>query len=174
MNKLIKLLILLAIIVSCIASDQASKKIAKEKLGNGMPIIYFNDLFRFHYALNDGAFLSLGSDLTEKLKLWTLKIIPAIFLAGIFVLIIYKLKEFDMMRLISLTLIFSGGSSNIIDRFINNKLVIDFMNMGIGRLRTGVFNFADLFILSGAILLIITYINEKKKIPETTDTDSNA
>ena len=174
MNKIIKLLILLAIIVSCIASDQVSKKIAKEKLGNGIPIIYFNDLFRFQYAENDGAFLSLGSNFPEKVSFWVLRIIPLIFLVGIFILIIYKLKEYNMMRLIALTLIFSGGSSNIIDRFINNKLVIDFMNMGIGNLRTGIFNFADLFILSGAILLIITYINEKKKIPETPDTDSNA
>jgi signal peptidase II len=164
MNKIVKIAILVSIIICCIVCDQMTKKIAKEKLGNGIPVIYFNDLFRLQYAENDGAFLSLGSELPEGFSFWLLRIIPLIFLIAILVFIIYKIDTYPFMRLVTLTLIFAGGISNIIDRFINNKRVIDFMNMGIGSIfRTGILNFADLYIFFGAVLLIVSLMMEKQK-----------
>ncbi|MBL8935267.1 MAG: signal peptidase II, partial [Archangium sp.] len=45
--------------------------------------------------------------------------------------------------------------SNWIDRARFGGVVVDFMNMGLGSLRTGVFNVADLAILAGIGVLLI-------------------
>ena len=46
----------------------------------------------------------------------------------------------------------AGGGSNFFDRAVNNGAVIDFMNVGLGPLRTGVFNVADMAIMFGCAL----------------------
>ncbi|MGC4095906.1 MAG: signal peptidase II [Nitrospira sp.] len=52
-------------------------------------------------------------------------------------------------------LILSGGAGNLLDRVLHDGHVIDFMNLGIGSLRTGIFNVADVYITTGVLLLII-------------------
>jgi signal peptidase II len=47
----------------------------------------------------------------------------------------------------------AGGASNLVDR-IAHGVVIDFMNVGIGPLRTGIFNVADVAIMLGAGILM--------------------
>jgi signal peptidase II len=46
-----------------------------------------------------------------------------------------------------------GGIGNLLDRVFYDGRVIDFMNLGIGRLRTGIFNVADVYITIGILLL---------------------
>ncbi|HXC20398.1 MAG TPA: signal peptidase II, partial [Steroidobacteraceae bacterium] len=58
-------------------------------------------------------------------------------------------------RFIALALIAGGGISNLIDRLLYGGRVTDFLNVGIGSLRTGIFNVADMAILAGALLLIL-------------------
>jgi signal peptidase II len=55
----------------------------------------------------------------------------------------------------ALALLVGGGASNWIDRLANEGRVVDFMILGIGSLRTGVFNVADVAIMVGAGLLIV-------------------
>ena len=43
----------------------------------------------------------------------------------------------------------------MIDRLLNEGRVTDFLNVGIGTLRTGIFNPADMAILAGALLLVL-------------------
>ena len=51
----------------------------------------------------------------------------------------------------------------MIDRILFGGYVTDFMNFGIGSLRTGILNFADMSITFGAILLIfVQYFKERK------------
>ena len=57
-----------------------------------------------------------------------------------------------LTALFSAALIVSGGASNLIDRVITGS-VIDFLNVGIGPLRTGIFNAADVGIMVGAGLM---------------------
>jgi len=49
----------------------------------------------------------------------------------------------------------AGGIGNQIDGVTNDGLVTDFMNLGIGTIRTGVFNIADIGITFGAIGLVV-------------------
>jgi signal peptidase II len=62
--------------------------------------------------------------------------------------------------------IISGGIGNLVDRLLNKFSVIDFLNFGIGSLRTGILNVADLSITFGAIALVIYEIvsNRRKNV----------
>ena len=42
--------------------------------------------------------------------------------------------------------------SNLIDRLRYGGYVVDFLNVGIGSLRTGIFNVADMAIMAGVII----------------------
>jgi signal peptidase II len=57
--------------------------------------------------------------------------------------------------IVGLALIFAGGASNLLDRVAHGS-VIDFMNVGVGPLRTGIFNVADVAIMAGVALLLLT------------------
>jgi len=49
----------------------------------------------------------------------------------------------------------AGGIGNLIDRLFHNGLVIDFLNVGIGPIRTGIFNVADMAIMAGFGILLL-------------------
>jgi signal peptidase II len=65
------------------------------------------------------------------------------------------LQEKYISRCIILSTIIGGGLGNLIDRIIHNFTVVDFLNFGIGSLRTGVLNIADLSVTFGVILFVI-------------------
>src|SRR4030095_6814365 len=52
-------------------------------------------------------------------------------------------------------LVIAGGASNWIDRVVRGS-VVDFMNVGIGPLRTGIFNVADVAIMVGVAIVALT------------------
>jgi signal peptidase II len=56
-----------------------------------------------------------------------------------------------MALFLSFVFSLAGGIGNLLGRLSNNGLVTDFINIGIGQLRTGVFNVADMAITFGAI-----------------------
>jgi signal peptidase II len=69
-------------------------------------------------------------------------------------------RTMTFFNTVCLSLVLGGGVSNLIDRFFRqNGQVIDFMNMGIGSLRTGVFNVADVFIMFGIIAYALTTLS---------------
>jgi signal peptidase II len=64
-------------------------------------------------------------------------------------------RRLGTARIVPLALVAGGGLSNLIDRLMYDGRVTDFLNVGIGTLRTGIFNLADMAILGGALLLIL-------------------
>jgi signal peptidase II len=55
----------------------------------------------------------------------------------------------------ALALVLAGGSSNLVDRFVNDGYVVDFINIGAGPIRTGIFNVADAAIAAGVLLILV-------------------
>jgi len=53
-------------------------------------------------------------------------------------------------------LFLAGGASNLVDR-IAMGTVIDFLNIGFGPVRTGIFNVADVAIMAGIGLLLLEH-----------------
>ena len=52
-------------------------------------------------------------------------------------------------------LVAGGGLGNLWDRLARDGAVVDFLNLGIGPVRTGIFNVADLVLVAGLVVLAI-------------------
>jgi signal peptidase II len=66
---------------------------------------------------------------------------------------VVKKKGDDPALMAACSFIAGGGLGNLIDRLAFDGRVRDFLNLGIGGLRTGVFNAADLSIVIGCLIL---------------------
>jgi signal peptidase II len=88
---------------------------------------------------------------------------------GLIALLIWLLRAHARSPLfvIALGLILAGGGSNLIDRLLHHGRVIDFMNLGIGPLRTGIFNFADVFITVGGVVLAWLSYRQEHPVKQT-------
>ncbi len=103
---------------------------------------------------NPGSFLSLGASLPEQLRFTLFTGAVAVILAGLVYAALFA-RRLSTSRFVALALVAGGGISNLIDRLLYDGRVTDFLNVGIGSLRTGIFNLADMAILAGALLLIL-------------------
>lgn len=131
-----------------IAVDQLTKLLAVDRLEGRPSTSYLGDVFRLTFAINDGAFLSLGSGLPNGVRFAVLTVGVGLVLVAI---VAYTLRApgLDGPHVVGYALIAGGGLSNWFDRARSGGGVVDFMNMGLGPLRTGIFNVADLAILAG-------------------------
>ena len=64
----------LAIVAASAGCDQATKHWANQELVNKPTQSFLGDTFRLTYALNDGAFLSLGANLHADARFWILTV----------------------------------------------------------------------------------------------------
>lgn len=151
-GKLGTRLVLVIAIGATIGCDQVTKQAAATKL-TGMPRQSFlADTIRLEYVENTGAFLGLGAD-------WPPAARTAIFGIGngllIFLMSILAFRHrWPTLALVGVAVFVAGGLSNLVDRLIRGS-VIDFMNVGLGPLRTGIFNVADMAITLGVGLVIV-------------------
>lgn len=161
MTGIKKAVLIAFVLCMCVGCDRAAKVAAKKHLAASPAISYMGDVFRLQYAENKGAFLSLGARLPEKTGFWFLVVVPGLFLTGILGYICTA-RDMRLGQLMAFTLILGGGLGNLYDRIFNNGYVIDFMNMGIGFVRTGIFNVADVVIMAGFGLLLLDYYAYQK------------
>ena len=155
-----RIFLVLTIILVNAGCDQLTKKIARQQLEAKPGQSYLSDSFRLTFVENEGAFLSLGAGLSGRIRYWALTVLPVFLLSGI---LIYTMVSpaIQFWQIIALSFILGGGISNIYDRIVFGQ-VVDFMNLGIGQLRTGIFNFADVSIMIG-LFLMIPFLFWKKK-----------
>ncbi len=151
------------VLVTCVGCDQATKQYAVDHLKGTPPQSYWGDTFRIQYAENPGAFLSLAADLSPTVRFWLLTVSNGIVLAIVGAVLLFR-RDIDRLSLIALALILAGGVGNLIDRVTTQEgVVIDFLNLGIGGLRTGVFNVADMAITAGFCLLLPHVFRKEQK-----------
>ena len=159
MNHRLKRLLLVAGVT--IALDQITKYTAKPLLQGQGSYSYLADTWRFVYSENTGAFLGLGAELSAGLRTLIFTVMVSLFLVA---LTVYTLRAaLPRWHQIGAALLLGGGIGNLIDRVLLGY-VIDFMNAGIGGLRTGIFNVADMAILLG-IGFMIWPVREAKTAP---------
>jgi len=154
MKRTSKIILILIILCTCVGCDQATKEIARTHLTPAQPVHLIGDLFLFQYAENPGSFLGLGSNLPAAVRFWLLIILVGIVLSVTLGFLLLT-NNLNVATVLTGSLIVGGGASNLLDRLFNNGLVTDFMNAGVGRIRTGVFNVADLMIMAGGIGMIL-------------------
>ncbi|NLD36562.1 MAG: signal peptidase II [Desulfatiglans sp.] len=154
---------ILMILAGTVLSDQVTKKIAQEYLQNSAPISFLYNFFVLTYAENTGGFLGMGANVNEEIRFWLFSVAVSLFLAAMFVYLIFS-KAFSTRQTLMLAMVLGGGIGNLIDRLMYDGKVIDFMNFGIGPLRTGILNVADIYITFGAIFLFLFILGDGKKI----------
>lgn len=156
MQKVNRILLLLFVLISCVGCDQATKMLARQHLATAPVQEYIGGLFRFVYAENSGAFLSLGATLPATARFWIFVVIAALLLVGVALFALQFSQRTPLLVVVALALILGGGLGNLIDRMLYDGRVVDFMQVGIPRLRTGVFNVADMALMAGMGIMLLT------------------
>ena len=154
-NKNLKRIILIVVVLCfCVGCDQATKTVAKGHLPSSQPVYVIGDVFLFQYEENPGSFLGLGTNLSHAIRFWLLIVLVGLVLVGALGLILFS-PNIHPVNVIAASLVIGGGLSNLVDRLLNEGMVVDFMNVGIGSVRTGVFNLADVAIMVGGGLAVV-------------------
>lgn len=139
-------------ILATVGCDQVTKDIAQDRLASSAPLEYLGGVFTLQYAENTGAFLSFGAEFSPNVRFLIFTIGAALLLIPA---AIYLFRgDVDRWTSFGLALLIGGGLGNLIDR-ATIGYVIDFMNIGLGEIRTGIFNIADVAIMLGSGLVIL-------------------
>jgi len=155
-----RILLTLVILLCNITLDRITKLLAIDFLKGKETISFFYNTIVLKYVENTGAFLSIGSNWPDILKYIVLIIIPVgVCLYGLYYCA-FKLE--DKKLIIIIVSIVGGGLGNLIDRLVYDFHVVDFLNFGIGSLRTGILNVADMSVTFGILFLVIYTLKEKK------------
>ena len=134
--------------------DRVTKHLALTTLA-GMPEqSYLGDTIRLDYHENPGGFLSTGANWRPGVRTAVFQIANGLLLLGTLILAL----KFKWSRLAGagLMMFLAGGVSNLVDRIAMGR-VIDFLNIGVGPVRTGIFNVADVAIMAGIGLLMLEH-----------------
>lgn len=152
--------LILVVLVGCVGCDQTTKSIAQSYLPSTQAWSFLGDTVRLQLAHNTGAFLGLGSSMPE---FWRHLLFNVGGTALLFGLLGYALlaKRLHSVGVFAIALYLAGGVSNVIDRWAYGGYVVDFLNVGIGPFRTGIFNFADMFIMVGGAILLASELYRK-------------
>ncbi len=152
----------LVLILLLTAADQLIKiaVVANIKSGEIIRVIHFGDfdVFNLTHITNKGAAWSMMEG-----KTWFLIGFPLIVIIGGLVFMYLKRRESRLMN-ISLALLIGGGIGNLIDR-IRLGEVVDYILFA--PIDFPIFNFADICVVFGVILLAVYFIffdkSEKKQ-----------
>lgn len=142
------IIITVLIIVLMIGLDQIIKTVVVNNFVE--PVGFY--LIKVNYALNTGMALGLNEGNNKNI------VITIVILILILNFVINQKDRIDRKTVISLCLITAGGISNLIDRFIY-KGVVDYIDM----IGFPIFNLADVYIVVGWILLVVSVISYSTK-----------
>jgi signal peptidase II len=159
-RSLLKYLALAIVVSGIIGCDGVSKHVAKETLAGMPPQSYFFDTVRLGYAENSGSFLSLGESLPKSVR-FALFTVGVGFLLALLTVYAFRNRE-SVAKLFGIAIFVAGGASNWVDRLPDGR-VVDFLNVGVGPIRTGVFNVADMAIMAAAAILMLSEYFEIRK-----------
>jgi signal peptidase II len=136
-----------------IVIDQATKAVFKQILTPGEVVSFLSGSLLVLPTYNHGAFLSLGAEMSDATRNVIFIYGVLAILVGLFVWVL-RSSRLGRTDVIAAACILGGGLSNLFDRCVYDGRVFDFLNIGIGQLRTGVFNVADMGIMLGVALLL--------------------
>lgn len=141
-----------------VVADQLIKQWATAVLKPMGAITVMPGILELRYYLNDGmAFSMLAGKQTLLIGMTSIMLVC--------VLLVLLFRKMEPWERISWTLILGGGIGNLIDRFFNG-VVVDYINVLF--VNFAVFNFADICITTGVILLMAwvlydSFRNEKRE-----------
>jgi len=147
-------LVVLTLVV-CVGCDQQTKAFATANLRGHESHSFLADTVRLVYAENSGSFLGFGDALPGP---WKTVVFTYGCTAGVAAMLIYifMTARLTALQVLAWSLICAGGIGNLIDRWMGGGYVRDFLNLGLGPVRTGIFNVADAAMMAGCFLALVT------------------
>jgi signal peptidase II len=162
LERIFKTLLMVAVLSSNIGCDQVSKHVARQKLEYHEQI-WINKYVALIKVENTGAFLSLGDSWPAPVKTLLLTVIPLIVLV-LATFYMFTRQQLANMTMIGISFIIGGGIGNIYDRIIYGS-VTDFLHMDFILFRTGIFNLADVSVMTGVFIIFLdAWLNRRLKL----------
>ena len=159
-DRSVKVIAALLMVCAAVVLDQGTKHAARAQLAGKPPLILVDRVLVLSYVENEGAFLSLGAGLPRPIRTLAFIAFPLVVL-GCMVVFLLRKGGIGWGTLAGFSLIVGGGAGNLMDRLFRDGRVGDFIMIGIGSIRTGIFNCADLSVLAGCIILLASPAREK-------------
>ncbi|MDH3283579.1 MAG: signal peptidase II [Acidobacteriota bacterium] len=161
MSRRFRLLVILAVVAACGSCDQATKLAAERFLAPPKRLDLLGGIVKLELVHNKGAFLGLGSGIPDTFRTWLLVGLVTVLLIAA---LAYALRGRAISRpeLLALALFVAGGCGNLVDR-VWLGAVRDFVSVGFGPLRTGIFNVADFAITCGAVLMLWSFWRHRQR-----------
>ncbi len=145
--------LLIAAIAVLVGADQLTKYLATSYLEH-QPPVGWDGVFVLQYSRNDGAAFGLFRDQT-----WILIGLTSLLVLAVLALLLSGRYRRSFMVNLSGVLVVAGGLGNLIDR-IWHGYVIDFFYFEM--INFPIFNVADVFVVCGAVLLLIYFLFVQK------------
>jgi signal peptidase II len=141
------------VLLACVGCDHAAKHVAEQWLAGTAGVSLLGGAVRFELVANPGAFLSLGARLPEAVRdVLLIGLVPVLLAAVGWSML--RGPGASRAQVTAFGLIAGGGLANWLDRLANDGAVTDFVSLGVGSVRTGIFNLADLAIVAGLALFL--------------------
>jgi len=157
-------IVFLAVLLVSAGCDQATKRIAVERLAGAAPVSLAGDVVRLELAANPGGFLSLGAQLPHAARrVLFVALVPAFVL--LVCALVWRAGAPAAGSMVGLGLVAGGGLGNWLDRLLRDGFVTDFLSLNVGPLRTGIFNVADVAVLAGVALLLLARSGSRSEPP---------
>jgi len=161
MKKRIDRVALVAVcLVANLGLDRVTKVLAETYLRGRDGFSLLGGLIIVRYAENRGAFLGMGAAWPGWLKYAVLLVGPALVcLYGLW----YSVRATRSgLAAACLASAIAGGLGNLADRALNDFVVVDFLNFGLGGLRTGILNVADLSLTFGLLAYLLLELRAER------------
>ena len=148
------------VLLACVGCDHAVKQAAEQWLEGSGRIVLLGGVVQLELVANAGAFLSMGAELPEALRhLVLIGFVPLMLLCAGWLL--FRSPSVSRAHALAFGLIVGGGLANWLDRVRGDGTVTDFVSLGVGPLRTGIFNVADVAIVAGLLLFVVAGASSK-------------
>ncbi|MGF1637785.1 MAG: signal peptidase II [Cyclobacteriaceae bacterium] len=154
-NRSFKIIIIASLLFLNVGCDQVSKAVVRNSIDYHDRISLFQSHLTLTKVENTGAFLGMGKSIPEFVRIFALIIIPIlVMLYGVYFMI---QKHVSNYTLLGLGFMIGGGIGNIFDRIVHGS-VTDFLHIDFIIFETGIFNMADVSIMTGLFIMIIPMV----------------
>jgi signal peptidase II len=152
-KRIVRNVLIAAMLVLTIGCDQFSKNLIRNNFADYQKMEVIENYLTIFKIENTGAFLSWGESLASPVKFALLSVLPvcALCLGLVFLFTRHTLQP---SLAVGLACMIGGGCGNLFDRIAYGS-VTDFLHINFGLFETGIFNIADVTIMSGMAIILL-------------------
>lgn len=158
-SRVIRSIVIFCILIVNVGCDQISKSVVRQRIDYYEQISIVKNYLTLTKVENSGAFLSLGHSLPDPVRFVLLSFIPLI-LIGIGLGYLFLKSGLPKTTMLGFAFVLGGGIGNIYDRLVRGS-VTDFLHIDFGIFQTGIFNMADVSVLTGVLIVLISSFSKE-------------